>query len=116
MDLEEILKEELIEKVEKELELFKQKLKKMTPKEIIESAYELTVKKEIISGFQEMYLDVEELKPLLKEDNILDKFYKDWENSDGRLGEQVYLTMPDSVETVVADYKEEKKQKNRESR
>lgn len=116
MEKTEELKEKLFEKLEIELEDFEQKLKQKTVDEILESAYELTVKREIIGEIKEKNLDEDELKALLKEDNLLSEFYEDWRNSDGRLGEEISYTMSDTIDIVVKEYEKEKNIKNKESR
>ncbi len=116
MEKTEELKEKLFEKLETELEDFEQKLKQKTVDEILESAYELTVKREIIGEIKEKNLDEDELKALLKEDNLLSEFYEDWRNSDGRLGEEISYTMDDTIDIVVKEYEKEKNIKSKESR
>ncbi len=63
MDKTEELKQKLFTKLEQELTNFKQELKQKTADEIIKSAYELTVKEEIINEIKEKNLDkIEEMK------------------------------------------------------
>ena len=109
-------KEKLFAKVEKELEEFKQELKQKTPDEIIESAYELTVKKEIISQLKELNLDYEELNALVKEKNLLSQFYENWIHSDGQLGEVLSYGMMDEIELIVDEYNKEMQKKSRDAR
>ena len=116
MEKAEELKEKLFAKLETELKNFEQKLKQKTVDEILESAYELTVKREIISEIKGKNLDEDELKALLKEDNLLSEFYEDWRNSDGRLGEEISYIMDDTIDIVVKEYEKEKNIKNKESR
>ena len=52
MKSKEELKQKLIEKLEKELRDFKEDLRQKSPDEIIESAYQLTVKTLIIGEIQ----------------------------------------------------------------
>ena len=116
MEKAEELKEKLFAKLETELKNFEQKLKQKTVDEKLESAYELTVKREIISEIKGKNLDEDELKALLKEDNLLSEFYEDWRNSDGRLGEEISYTMDETIDIVVKEYEKEKNIKNKESR
>ena len=110
------MKEKLFTKLEHELKNFKQDLKQKTADEIIENAYELAVKSEIISEIKEKNLDEKEIKALLKEKDLLSEFYEDWRNSDGRLGEEISYTMDDTIDIVVKEYEKEKNIKNKESR
>lgn len=116
MKSKEILKEKLIEKVENEYKEFVEELKKKTPEEIIENAYELTSKDEIIGQLKEMTLDEDEIKTMLKEDSLLAQFYSDWLDYDSQLGENISYSMTDTIEIIMNDYNEKKRQKNRESR
>ena len=116
MENEEILKEKLIEKVENEYKEFVEELKKKTPEEIIENAYELTSKDEIIGQLKEMTLDEDEIKTMLQENDLLAQFYSDWLDHDSQLGENISYSMTDTIEIIMSDYNEKIKQKNRESR
>lgn len=116
VDKTEELKEKLFTKVEQELENFKQELRQKNPDEIIENADKLTIKDAIIVELKERNFDKNELKALLKHDDLLSEFYEDWRNADGRLGEIISYTMEDTIEIIVNDYKKEKSIKNKESR
>lgn len=110
------LKEKLFEKVEKEFENFKQELKKKTPDEIIENAYKITAMDGIIGELKERSFDKDELKALLKEDNLLSEFYEDWRNADGKLCESVQYPMEDTIDIIVENYEKDRKEKLKESR
>lgn len=110
------LRKKLFTKIENELEEFKRKLMQSIPEEIIDRAYELTVKDEIVGQIKEMNLEDIELKALIKEKDLLSECYEDWINADGRLGEVIYYTMVDAVETIKENYQKEQKNKSRESR
>lgn len=110
------MKEKLFEKVENELNDFKEELKQKTPNEIIENAYKLTAMDGIIGELKERNFDKEELKALLKEDNLLSEFYEDWRNSDGKLCETVQYPMEDTIDIIVENYEKDKKEKLKDSR
>lgn len=110
------LKEKLFEKVEKELKDFKQELKQKTPDEIIENAYKLTAMDGIIGELKERSFDKEELKALLKEDNLLSEFYEDFRNTDSKLCEVVQYPMEDTIDIIVENYEKDKKEKLRDTR
>ena len=93
MENKEELKQKLIEKLEKELQEYKGYLRQKSPDEIIESAYQMTVKTLIIGEMSEKNLDYYELKALIKQKDLLAEFYEDWRNSDGRLGENISYEM-----------------------
>lgn len=106
----------IIEKLEKELKEFKKELIQKTPEEIIERAYEITVKEEIIGEIKEYELDKIEKRALLKEKNLLEEFYQNWRNVDGRLGEILSSSIIDEIEIITNDYEKKVVKKDRESR
>ena len=116
MESKEELKQKLIEKLDKELQEYKGYLRQKSPNEIIESAYQLTVKTLIIGEMSEKNLDYYELKALIKQKDLLAEFYEDWRNSDGRLGENISYEMDNSIKVIVDRAVAEKIKNNRESR
>lgn len=116
MESKEELKQKLIEKLDKELQEYKGYLRQKSPNEIIESAYQLTVKTLIIGEISEKNLDYYELKALIKQKDLLAEFYEDWRNSDGRLGENISYEMDNSIKIIVDRAVAEKIKNNRESR
>lgn len=116
MESKEELKQKLIEKLDKELQEYKGYLRQKSPNEIIESAYQLTVKTLIIGEISEKNLDYYELKALIKQKDLLAEFYEDWRNSDGRLGENISYEMDNSIKIIVDRAVAEKVKNNRESR
>ena len=71
MENKEELKQKLIEKLIKEIEDFKEKLKQKSSDEIIENSYQLVVKDTIIDEMKDKNLDYYELKALLKQKDLL---------------------------------------------
>ena len=116
MESKEELKQKLIEKLDKELQEYKGYLRQKSPNEIIESAYQLTVKTLIIGEMSEKNFDYYELKALIKQKDLLAEFYEDWRNSDGRLGENISYEMDNSIKIIVDRAVAEKVKNNRESR
>lgn len=116
MESKEELKQKLIEKLDKELQEYKGYLRQKSPNEIIESAYQLTVKTLIIGEMSEKNLDYYELRALIKQKDLLAEFYEDWRNSDGRLGENISYEMDNSIKIIVDRAVAEKIKNNRESR
>lgn len=110
------LKQKLEEKLDLEYKELVEKLKKCNPEEIINRAYELVVKDEIIGQIKEMNLEKTEVKAMLKENDLLSECYEDWKNADGALGETVYPTIVDTIDIITAEYEKEIKQKMQESR
>ena len=116
MESKEELKQKLIEKLDKELQEYKGYLRQKSPNEIIESAYQLTVKTLIIGEMSEKNLDYYELKALIKQKDLLSEFYEDWRNSDGRLGENISYEMDNSIKIIVDRALTEKVKNNRDIR
>ena len=116
MESKEELKEKLIEKLEKELQDYKGFLRQKSPDEIIESAYELTVRTLIIGEMNEKNLDYYELKALIKQKDLLAELYEDWRNSDGSMGENISYEMDNSIKIIVDRAIAEKVKNNKESR
>lgn len=110
------LKQKLEEKMEAEYKELVEELKKFTPEQIIERAYELVVKDEIIGQIKEMNLEKVEMKAMLKEDNLLSECYEDWKNTDGTLGEIISYTLIDTIDVITTEYEKENRQKKQESR
>lgn len=110
------LKQKLEEKLDVEYKTLVEKLKKCTPEEIIDCAYELTVKDEIIGQIKELDLDKTEVKAMLKQEDLLLECYEDWRNADGKLGETIYPTIVDTIDIITTEYEKENKQKDQESR
>ena len=111
------IKQKLYEKMEDELKNYEQELLKMQPKEIIENAYQYTVKSEFISQIKEKNLDEDEIKSLLREKDLLSQFYEDWRNADAQLGEILSYKMDDTIETInIEDYNRKRKLRDIESR
>lgn len=104
---------ELNKKLNDEFETYKKKVIKKSPEEIINTAYELTVKEEIKDLLTFMNLDDREVKMLLKENNLLDYFYEDWLDTDVPLSDSIEMTIEDSLINLTKFYNR-KNNSNRE--
>lgn len=110
------MKDELLEKLEKELQNFKDSIKGKGTEYAIDRAYELTVKQEIIDCLQyDISLSNTQIKALLKEENILEGLYSDWLSYDGNMRESIEYCVDKSLDTITSDYlKSQKKNKEHE--
>ena len=98
------IKEEIYNKMEKEYNDFIDKIKSLDIDEIIESAYGITVRKEILLFFEsDNNYDIRALRKLIREDNPLDKLYQDWLKTDGGIHEALRDSVNDSLEDLVKD-------------
>lgn len=73
----------LYEKVYAEQQEFISSLKNMTPENIIQHAYELVIREDILLSLEENDLDAKQCKALLKEKKPLDKLFLAWEKHEG---------------------------------
>lgn len=101
----------LEKKIDNEFVNFCEKLKMKSPKEILDSAYEVTVKEEIKDNLKSMELYPLEVSALLKQDNILNEFYHDWLNVDTPLGEILENSIEESISMVTRYYKTSQKER-----
>ena len=94
----------LEEKLEKEFNTFREKLKTKSPEEIIDKAYELIVKEEIKEELKNMKLHDQEKVVMLDQSNLLTEFYHDWLDTDVPLGDSLKDTLEESVATLTRYY------------
>ena len=94
----------LEEKLEKEFNTFREKLKTKSPEEIINKAYELIVKEEIKEELKNMKLHDQEKVVMLDQSNLLTEFYHDWLDTDVPLGDVLKDTLEESVATLTRYY------------
>lgn len=73
----------LYEKIYAEQQEFISSLKTMTPDNIIQYAYELVIREDILLSLEENNLDIRRCKALLKEKKPLDKLFLAWEKHEG---------------------------------
>ncbi len=101
----------LEEKLEKEFKDFYNKTKTKSSDEIMQYAYEITVKEEIKNNLKDMDLYPLEVKALLKQNDILNEFYHDWLNVDTPLGEILENSIEESIAMVTRYYKSNDKER-----
>ena len=109
------LKDILMKKVDQELYNYKQNLiKNYTPEQIINEAYEINFKEQIRDILDSKMLGRQEMKLLLKTDNILGKLYDYWEKSDGNIWGQLEDRVDEKItKMTLLDYQ---KNRNKEVR
>ena len=83
--------------LEKEFEKFKENMMKKSKEEIFDSAYEITVKKEIKDELKYMNLHRAEKEMLTLQDDILNEFYYDWLNEDTPLVDSMKPCIEESI-------------------
>ena len=109
--------DKLIEKLEQELKEYKSFVKEKGVDFAIDKAYELTVKQEVIDWIAyDNELSKEQIKALLKCDNVLEDCYDEWLKTDGNLREHLNYSVDKSVEHITDDYRKDKIKANKEAR
>lgn len=99
---------ELQEKLEQEIKELVQKLLKLEPKMILDRAYEYVSKIHIKDEILDRNLDSEEMKALLKTDNVLQICFDSWLEEDSSLCEMYETSIEDTLDELVEDYKKNK--------
>ncbi len=103
------LKEALMKKIDKELFNYKQNLiKNYTPEQIILEAYGIVFKEQIRDIIDCSILGRNEIKTLLKTDNVLLKLYDYWENSDGYIWGLLENKVNEKIENMSVEYNKQK--------
>ena len=116
MQMLEELKSKLEEKLDQEYDNLKQELLNERPQIIIERASELVAKEDIKDLMKCQDFEIQELKALLKKDNILDFSYDEWMHTDVNSTEIYQDTIDKAVNKITKDYAQEKSKKSKESR
>lgn len=104
-------KNSLDEKLDNEFTSFCENTKTKSPQEILDSAYEITLKEEIKDSLKSMELYPLEVSALLKQNDILSEFYHDWLNVDTPLGEVLENSIKESLAMVTRYYKSNSKER-----
>lgn len=103
------IKEMLMKKIEQELFNYKQNLiKNYTPEQIIEHAYEINFREQIKDILDSRMLGRNEIKVLLKTDNVIGKLYDYWEHSDGYIWEKLEDRVDEKLDTMVLEFQKNK--------
>ena len=113
------LKAKLDNKIDKEYEDLLADLRNSTPQVIIERAYEKVSKEEMIYRIKEKDYTINELKILLKQDNLLQECYDEWLDNDGGFHQVLEDSVDERIKFIIEESEKEsreKKTKNRESR
>ncbi len=87
----------LVDKLNQEYEMFLLQLMEKDKIEIIDSAYEITVKRELKDEIENMNLHRAEKEMLYMQDDVLNELYLDWINYDSSFGESLRDCLEDSV-------------------
>ena len=97
-----IASNKLYEKMKNELNELKTELKSKPPDEIIQSAYELATKEDILTIFEvEENFELKDYKALLKTKKPLEYLYQEWLNYDGSEMDSIRNSVDFAIEKQV---------------
>ena len=99
----------LYEKVQAEYDAFIEELKRMTPEQVIDRAYEKVTKENMVMVIQENNLEPSEAKALCREKYPLDRMYQEWLDTDVSEMQMLKDSIDDTAKKAV-------KEKQKESR
>ena len=104
MYTENSLKEELLLKLEKEQDEYKEKVREKGVDYAIEKAYEISSRQEIIDCINTIDIEPKAIKALLKTENVLDDFYNEWLDIDGNLYETFEYAIEIKIEQLSDEF------------
>ncbi len=109
------IREEIYEKLEEEYNQFLKQVELKSPKEIVESAYEIAAKKEIKETFSPYseYYDVKLIQLLQKIQNPLDCLYQDWIKYNDGITEEIKECVDETLFILNDKQNQKKNEKER---
>lgn len=99
------LDEGLYNKLDNELKGFHGNLLEKGKEEILNSAYEITVKEQIRDILKEMNLHEVEKEILFLRDDLLTELYQDWLHHDSSLREPITDSVDKSISTILQNFR-----------
>ena len=108
------IRQKVYDRMEEEYKNFIDNLKQKTPKEIIDCAYEKTIKEELIGAFypELKKYDIEQMKALGKCKYPLDELYQGWMDCDAGIFEILYANISNTLDDIIK-YQKEQANKNK---
>ena len=100
----------LYEKVQSEYDAFIEELKRMTPEQVINKAYEKVTKENMVTIIQEENLTPAEAKALNREKYPLDRMYQEWLDTDVSEMQMLKDSIDDTAKQAVKEMKEKQKE------
>lgn len=106
------IRQKFYDKLQKEFKDFIEEVKKKEPEVIVDSAYQIAIKEELVGIFfpQEDKYDIEEIKALNKLPDPLEELYQGWMDCDGG----IHTVLEDSVSLTLEDVLEQQKEKKKD--
>lgn len=106
------LRDLLYEKASKEQQAYYDELKQMTPEQIIEKAYEIVMREDILIVFEDDSLSDRQVEALAKLDYPLSACYDEWQKTDVTYMDRIRDVI-DGVANDLIKKNEAEKQKNK---
>ena len=100
----------LYEKVQAEYDAFIEELKRMTPEQVVERAYEKVTKENMVTIIQENELTPAEAKSLYREKYPLDLMYQEWLDTDVSEMQMLKDSIDDTAKKAVKEMKDKQKE------
>lgn len=100
----------LYEKVQAEYDAFIEELKRMTPKQVIDRAYEKVTKENMVTIIREENLTPAEAKALNREKYPLDRMYQEWLDTDVSEMQMLKDSIDDTAKKAVKEMKDKQKE------
>ncbi len=108
------LEDRVYEKINREMNEYLAEIKTKSPEEIVEAAYEITYKQEILFMFEEEdRFSNSQCRAILKTKNALDYLYQEWMEYDGSALDALRDSVDRAMDNQVIFFK---KQEERDSR
>lgn len=102
----------MYKKASKEQEAYYDELKKMTPEQIIEKAYEIVMREDILIVFEDESLSDKQFEALAKLDYPLSACYDEWQKTDVTYMDRIRDAIDDIANDLIKK-NEAEKQKNK---
>ena len=98
-----------------EIKDFIEEMKTNEPEVILNSAYQIAIKEELVGIFypQEDKYDIEEIKALNKLPDPLEELYQGWMDSDAGIHSVLEDNVSDTIEEIQKEQREKKKDRER---
>ena len=95
------LNEKLSDRVQQELDTFREEIKQKSPQEIFDTAYEIVFKTDIVQCLSMTNYTPKAVKALMKSPNILEDIYQEWLNNDYSCMDDLRQTIDDFKDYMV---------------
>lgn len=112
--MEQNIRQQLYDKMKKEYDNFINEIKKLSSKEIIDRAYEISIKEEFVSVFYpDDTHDINDIKILNKCEHPLETLYDDWMDTDLGINSVLRYSVEYTIENLIQDQKNKKQEVER---